>query len=281
MKYTCPLCYNKCVRDVKITEWSSLEHLFDNKDYYKEMFLNDKIIAFRNVNADLILQEKIMLYFGDLLGWYPNSENSNPSHYFEDHHKHMINNKNITKDELILSWHIEWVEQDHIPHYGSTWNMTKFDCNYDTGNTCFVDMAEVYNLLDQNSSQFLEKCDVFVDSFMPGHLNSPYPYIKEHWITNEKCVRPFLFDIKKTSLVLFDKKQPTENENKMFESIHKFVYDTVHNNLDIRYVHRWQKGDLLVPDLFKLAHAVTGGFKENERRLDGMFGKSQPWDLMQ
>lgn len=44
-------------------------------------------------------------------------------------------------------------------------------------------------------------------------------------------------------------------------------------------VHQWQKGDLLIPDLFKLAHAVTGGFVQNQRQLDGMFAKANPWSF--
>ena len=42
-------------------------------------------------------------------------------------------------------------------------------------------------------------------------------------------------------------------------------------------VHKWQEGDLAVPDLYKLAHSVSGGFVENQRTLQGQFGKATPW----
>ena len=42
-------------------------------------------------------------------------------------------------------------------------------------------------------------------------------------------------------------------------------------------VLKWQQGDVAVPDLFKLAHAVSGGFIQNQRTLQGQFGKTLPW----
>jgi hypothetical protein len=36
-------------------------------------------------------------------------------------------------------------------------------------------------------------------------------------------------------------------------------------------VHRWQQGDLIIPDMFKLAHAVTGGFKSEDREFRGIW----------
>jgi len=272
------------MRNVKTIEWLGLDHLIHNKNYYKEMFLNNKIIAFRNVNADVDLQKKIMIYFGDLLGWYPNSSNSNPSDYVEDHHRHMRNENVSNKNELMLGWHIEWVQNEEDPHYGATWNMTKFDCDYDTGNTCFIDAQEVYEMLDKKSIEFLKKCKVFINFPEQNFNNKKYQYIKQHWITKENCVRPFLFNPTQdqiTSLVEFDNKTPTKEDISIFDELHKKICNIVYHNEDIRYVHKWEKGDLLVPDLFKLAHSVTGGFKENQRRLDGMFGKSNAWDLKQ
>jgi hypothetical protein len=42
-------------------------------------------------------------------------------------------------------------------------------------------------------------------------------------------------------------------------------------------VLKWKQGDLAVPDLFKLAHSVSGGFIKNQRTLRGEFAKLLPW----
>lgn len=267
------------MREIEIINWQGLNNLYDNEKYYKQLFLNNKVLAFRNVNADNNLQKKIMFYFGDIFGWYPNSLNKNLSDYFEDHHRHFINNRVITKNELVLGWHVEWVQYEDDPHYGATWNMTKFECEYDNGNTNFIDTEEVYNLLEKKDAEFLLKCKVlFKEPYETKHAQK-YFYIKNHWMTGSKCVRPFLGNFESTSLIEFNGNSPTENEKNIFNKIHKDVFNLICTNQDIKYVHRWQKGDLLVPDLFKLAHSVSGGFKKNERRLDGMFGKLKPWAL--
>jgi len=258
------------MRNIEITKWNGLDHLENNKDYYKKIFLNNKIIAFRNVNADKNLQQKIMIYFGDLLGWVPNSLNPNGPDYFEDHHKQMVNRSFVEKNELMLNWHIEWVQFEENPHYGATWNMTQFDCDYDTGNTLFIDTSEIYNLLDKESAEFLDKCKVVL--LYKGEKKE-FNYIKDHWITGEKCVRPHMSRYGPLRLAEFDKRIPTKIEEKKFIELHHSIYENIYNNKEIVYIHRWEKGDLLVPDLFKFAHAVTGGFKENERRLDGIFGR--------
>jgi hypothetical protein len=41
-------------------------------------------------------------------------------------------------------------------------------------------------------------------------------------------------------------------------------------------VLKWQQGDLAVPDLYKLAHSVSGGFTKNQRTLSGQFGRALP-----
>ena len=41
-------------------------------------------------------------------------------------------------------------------------------------------------------------------------------------------------------------------------------------------VLKWQEGDLAVPDLYKLAHSVSGGFTKNQRTLFGQFGRALP-----
>lgn len=259
---------------IEVIEFPGLEELKTNFPYYKQKFLDSRILAFRNVNADFALQEDITKFFGDNLGWYPNTENPNRSDYIEDHHKHMMGQSIATKDEWMLGWHIEWVEHENDSYYGATWNMTKFDCEYDTGNTCFVDMTAFYSRLSDEEKNFLDKCIVNLHTRGKDYQ---YSYIKKHWITDEKTLRPFLGDYGTTKLYKFNGEDPTESQIEQFNVLHKNIIKVVWEDPAIRLVHRWQKGDLLIPDLFKLAHAVTGGFGRDQRQLDGMFTKANPW----
>ncbi len=264
------------MQEIEVIEFPGFESIKENFSHYRQKFLDSKILAFRNVHADYSLQEDIIKFFGDNLGWYPNNEIPNRSDYIEDHHKHMLGPTIATKDEWMLGWHIEWVENENDSFRAGVWNMTKFDCEYDTGNTCFVDMTSLYNSLTKEEQGFLDKCVVVLDS---QGRNVQYSYIKKHWITDEKTLRTFCGNYGITTLKTYDGRHFTDNELKEFERLHGKIIDNVWNNKDIRMVHRWQKGDLLIPDLFKLAHAVTGGFVQNQRQLDGMFAKANPWSL--
>ena len=76
-------------------DFISIEEIKSNPNKYKDIYFKNKIIVFRNANLNKEQQTELMIFFGDLLGWFPNSKNTNHSDYTEDHHKHMNNNKNI------------------------------------------------------------------------------------------------------------------------------------------------------------------------------------------
>ena len=60
---------------------------------------------------------------------------------------------------------------------------------------------------------------------------------------------------------------------KYFKEIRNFYFDQVLYNKDIRICHKWDEGDFLVVDLFKMAHAVTGGFNPKEREFIGLWAR--------
>jgi alpha-ketoglutarate-dependent taurine dioxygenase len=73
-------------------------------------------------------------------------------------------------------------------------------------------------------------------------------------------------------LVSYKSESPKKSELRYFQTLIRKIEDIVWNNEDIRIVHRWQQGDLVIPDLFKLAHAVTGGFRPEDREFRGIWG---------
>ena len=52
--------------------------------------------------------------------------------------------------------------------------------------------------------------------------------------------------------------------------------DVIEKDESIRIVHDWKQGDLVLMDAFKLAHAVTGGFKPEDREFTGIWGYRDP-----
>jgi alpha-ketoglutarate-dependent taurine dioxygenase len=254
-------------------DFPGYDEIKNNFKKYKEIFINNKIIAFRNANIDFNMQTKIMHLFGDNLGWYPNSNNPESSDYIEDHHKHMNNNNINKKDSIMLAWHQEHVATTGKPLVSGLWNMTLFNCKPDTGKTYFIDMSKFYYSLLKEDQLFLDKCKAMVNIENSFFI---YDVVSNHWITNEKVLRTY-FDDEIVELIEFDSKKPSEIEKNKFNDLSKYISNEINFNEDIRMQHIWQQGDLLVPDLFKLAHAVSGGFNKNERKLEGMFGKLEPW----
>lgn len=274
---------------VEPTEFTSINEIKSNFNKYKEIYLKNKIIIFRNANLTKEEQTDLMIFLGDNIGWYPNSIHKDPSDYIEDHHKHMVGGRYAKKDELMLNWHTEHVQNEEDPFHGATWRMEKFDCPEDSGHTYFVDMTKMFYDLSQEDQDFISKCiseiQINESTYSANgektvrEIKKSFDAVGFHPITKEKTLRVFLGDSypENIDLLRFDGREPNQEEkDRHLALIRKICYDVWHNE-DIRMVHKWRQGDLAVPDLYKLAHAVSGGFTENQRTLSGQFGKAKPW----
>jgi alpha-ketoglutarate-dependent taurine dioxygenase len=274
---------------VNTTEFTSIEEIKSNPDKYKEIYLRDKIIVFRNANLNKEQQTELMEFFGDTFGWYPNSLDARPSDYIEDHHKHMVGGRYAAKNELMLNWHTEHVQNEGDSFHGATWRMEKFNCPDDSGHTYFVDMTKMFNDLSIEDQEFASKCvsqiEIRESTYSPEGVQTikeakqSFKMVRPHPITGEKTLRVFLGSEYPENIYLneFDGREPIKEEKDNHLRLVKQICKDVWQNEDIRMIHKWQEGDLAVPDLFKLAHAVSGGFVENQRTLQGQFGKANPW----
>jgi alpha-ketoglutarate-dependent taurine dioxygenase len=274
--------------DINTIDFISIEEIKSNPDKYKEIYLRDKIIVFRNANLNKDEQTELMIFFGDLLGWYPNSKNSSISEYTEDHNRRIKDVNPASKEELMHEWHTEHVQNEEDSHHGATWRMEKFECHEDSGHTFFVDMAKMFQDLGKDDQDFISKCVNRLDTeefrkteegLQKFKILKDFDFVKAHPITGEKTIRLQLFakNGELNSLSKFDGREPTQFEIDRYRKIVSWICDEVWKNKDIRMVLKWKQGDLAVPDLFKLAHAVSGGFLKNQRTLQGQFGKALPW----
>lgn len=254
------------------------EEIVENFDYYKNKFINNSFLVFRNANLNSEEHSAFHKTLGDLFGWYTNESPAKKLYSYTENHSHNDEINIAGKDDVMLKWHIEHVYYKN-PIVASTWNMSTFTTDSDNGKTYFVDSEKVYNAMSDDWKHFLLKCITNTIEFDNKNGNSTmvkydYNVIKNHWLTENPLIRMrVLKDSESPSaLVLFDGQEPTQEQTEKFNEISFWFSNQVKNNEDIRIVHRWEQGDLFVPDMFKLAHAVTGGFDPKDRQFTGIWG---------
>lgn len=259
MNYTQPMQYpgiNKIKEDI---------------EFYKNKFIQDTILVFRNANLTHEEQEELQRVLGDALNWYPNTTHEAVKRYTENHAPNaMLTETN--KDVVVLPWHIEHPYFDN-PIVSGLWNMLVFNIEEDRGTTLFLDTARIYDMLPEDWKQFLHKC--VVNGYSYNHIDKMLcsNAIGTHWLTGESILRFTIHRIEKGwhDLRFFDGRTPTEEENDKFIEIGNWIIYEINNNEDLRLVHQWNQGDLIIPDLYKLAHAVKGGFNPKDRVFTGVW----------
>jgi alpha-ketoglutarate-dependent taurine dioxygenase len=250
-------------------EFKSINEIVDNYKKYKEIFMEDSVLVFRNANLSYDDQVVLHRELGKYFGWHTfTEEDGNTSKYVEDHSKNMNVGK-VSGDEIMLRWHIEHLHYDN-PIVAATWNMITFNTNENNGKTYFVDSEKIYNSMPSDWKNFLESCTI-----NGKHFNvENFKLIKNHWITGNKVIRMkvSVAEEKTQDLFFINNNVPTEEDVTNFNKILLWFGNQVINNEEIRIVHKWQQGDIVIPDLFKLAHAVTGGFDPIDRKFIGVWG---------
>lgn len=185
-----------------------------------------------------------------------------------------------TKDDYVLDWHIEQVYYID-PILAGAWNMTTFTGDSAVGNTRFVDSTELYETFSVDDQEFLSKCVVtwdkplsngkgpFFTKVVDSHPISGRPTLRVE--TDRGCY-------KMPELCLFDGNEPSSTEIARLDSLLATLKDSLDNNTDIRYSQEWVEGDLLIVDLFRMYHAVMGGFRQGERRFTGIGLRPKTYD---
>ncbi len=256
--------------DVPILNFSSPEEIISNAEEVIETFKSFGVVAIRGANLTVEQQVFVTKALGDLTGWVPNNSSNFEQQYVENH-KRLSNKEDIAGDKVALGWHMEHVEYDHIsPIIGGSWNMVKFTADPETGRTYFVNTAKLYDTLPDSDKEFLETAYVLWSE--PGEDREfVTKAVRQHWLTGEPTIRLHIaepFTEPKNLARIYDR-EPTEEERSRFVILRSKIISRIHNDENIRIVHRWNQGDLLIPDLFKGAHAATGGFTSDQREFIG------------
>jgi len=243
--------------------------ILKNINFYIEKFLLDGILFFDNLNIDKQSEWDIFCRIGDKLGFFPNSS-SGPlpmlpfSGLNEDHKGTFYRHKEkISKDSIFIEWHLENLHKSS-PQVAALWNMTKFECQPDCGTTGFANMANIYNMFPKNIKEYLDNLEIILtfDTDINGQLiiNSSKKITKavvNHYYTNEKILR--------IPLYLDEYNVPSEFLGKELIYVQNFINDNIVNgNSYVDWIN-WSQNDVVIVDLFLMAHAVKGGFNIGER----------------
>lgn len=249
-------------------QFTSIEEVINNFDYYKEIFLKDGLLFFKDAN--LSFEDQQIIHKG-LQQKFNCIEYKNK--YVENHGSYDKVPQNYKPDEIMLDWHVEHPYYI-VPIGFATWRMYNFKTDPENGKTYFVDTENLFNMLPKDWQEFLKTCTESNSLEAVGNTKNEHNSIGYHWINKNPVIRTAW--VKDTTanvkLKLVNGNVPTETEIEHYKNIIEFIRKEVSTNLDIRIVHKWSEGDLLVPDMYKMCHSVTGGFDPKDREFSGMWG---------
>lgn len=273
----------------------TFDSFMGNMSYYVEKFLSDGVLFLKNFNPTRQQEWDIMVEFGNRINWFPNSTTgivpTGPYECkeLEDHrytfeaHTDTVNDK----DHYFIHWHLDGVDRDK-PQMGSLWHMRQFDCAPDSGQTGFVNMGYFYENLSEDYKNFLLSCGVkrhyrldvtgFDYNLTDQQIkdSSPMALIVDHHFTDKKILR-MDFYINESSLHSFNGRPATEEEKLKYTYIHADIINQFCNDSSISKWIEWEKGDVIIIDLFVMAHAVKGGFKLGERKFSRIWAYKEEY----
>jgi alpha-ketoglutarate-dependent taurine dioxygenase len=258
-------------------EFPGLENLIENIAIYKQQFVEESILVFRNANLSYDDQSYLHDELGKTFDYYANTvENNQIAKYIENHSERDLI-ETAQSNDILLPWHIEHLYAAN-PKVMSTWNMTKFTTDSENGKTYFIDSQEAYNSMPEEWKIFLSVCKINNPNLETDENLDDFSPVVDHWITGNKLLRfaPRKNKNSGSTLKTVYDREPTELEKTLFEEIFTWFGNYVYDNEEERIVHKWQQGDLLIVDIFKLVHAVTGGFNPADREFIGMWGFKNP-----
>jgi alpha-ketoglutarate-dependent taurine dioxygenase len=268
---------------IEPVEIESFDSILLNLETYIDKFSRDAIVIFRGTAISREQQLILMRLFGDVVGWFPNSRSSIKDVWsYEENHSftmELYNKYDKTKDDIFLPWHLEHIGHKN-PAIGASWNMEKFVCEQGLGNTLFSNISDVYDTFTQEEKTFLKQCQVAAfygfadDELHPQKEPVIYNAVQfcEHSGRNALRLSPMFFnETNMFSLYRFDDRVPTEEQNRTFWELATRFTECVYDNKDVQQVHVWQQHDLVIVDLFLMAHAVLGGFMSSDRFFYGLW----------
>ena len=265
------------MNQIHIAEVESYEQIIVEIDEYVSVFKSRGALVFRGTNLSRHEQLQITRLFGDYLNLFPNSSKESSSWSYEENHKATLDHSgNVSKNEILVSWHLEHFGFPN-PALGASWNMEKFTCQAGCGLTVFVDTSDIFQQFDNTQQEFLRKCKIAALPIVNSGDSQPntpsvFNVIQAHEYSAKEIIRmPVENSRRSASLIEFDGRQPSKAEQKQLLHYEELFQEHIYQNKKIRQVHDWKEKDLLIADLMIMVHAVLGGFVDTERSFHGLW----------
>lgn len=219
----------------------------------------------------------------------------------DDTVQYLIDDNVNTSSQELIQWHIEGVSLKHTQR-AAVWYMYHFTAEPGTGSTGFVDMqmlytklpAEYKNLLDsatiihipnwqskpkskeEFAAKFKSKCDAGHDVIWTedtGKIVGSFsrPAVQENPNTGVPTLRVCPCEAEwgvQDYLLKVDGRKPTEAEQETFYEAVDWILKEIRDP-ENQIWWEWQQEDLVMPDLFRMAHGVHGGFQPGQRSFYG------------
>jgi len=249
---------------------SSREDILNIKEEILDSFLSDGILVISDFKFEYADQDWLIRELGDDLGWWPNNSHETKVDFYTCNHEQEVT-WDRRPDEVFLPWHMEHVEYVN-PIWAGIWNMHTFSAAHGSGMTYFMDGRSIYNSLSKDWQEFLDKSVVCWDQF-DGTGPFVTPAVERHFYTKEPVIRLDV-DVSRpfpTYLYTYEGREPSVDEALLFLRIMTEVENIVYNSTDLRIVQKWKQNDVIIADIFRMYHAVTGGFYKGEREFSGFF----------
>jgi len=254
----------------------TFESIIKNISSYVDLFLLDGIICFNQLNLSTEEQLKLM----DLLSKFINFQISGTPHTEDHRHTFNRHKEPISPQDLFIEWHIENIHKE-TPETIACWNMTTCLTKSGAGDTVFVNMENFYAKIPEQWRIFLK--DIKIKSTVKTDNNGKFLFDNDlsktaeqsvvivHPVTNQLVLRIPIYD-DEYIVSSYQNKNLNKNDLTMMEDIKKYIKTNIADNKNIKERIIWKQGDLVVVDLFKMAHAVYGGFSAGDRILHRIWG---------
>lgn len=254
-------------------------------DSISEAFNSSGLVVLRNSKVDEHNQKEISVMLGDIYNWTPCSRQKTFYIYKEDHsltfNEKMSNQptgEELFDKNIFVNWHLEHVHRRPM-YVGALWLMVKFLCNKDSGMTGFVDACEIVEHIDSSEIEFLEHSEIIysesnllydaVQRNIGSTVMNCVPAIEINKNNGAKMLR-ITPAFNGEHLYRFDDQRPSVHDLNKFNSIKMKVCRLIWTSKNLQFWWKWQVGDLLIVDLSRMYHAVSGGFVIGERELVGI-----------
>ncbi len=297
--------------DQYIVKYPGLLEVSKNSSKYAEILKTHGILCFREANLGDETSIDVLTEISNHFHWTPtySKQNGRVSNWkYTQHYDDRVGEDKefkplVSSTKLVNPWHLEGMYKKHTQH-AAGWNMRNFKCSSSVGQTGFIDASELVEKMPRDMYSFLKVSklmhypifvterpdpDEMTSHFMKmvsllqseiwskdGHMeiaSNAHSAIQQHPLMGYEVLRlcPCVEQWGNQHILFsVNGEKPSIDDNQFFKSIQEWLTIQIGSGENI-WLHEWEQGDFLIPDLFIMIHAARAGFSSGEREFDGFW----------